>query len=113
PTSSRPRVINLGIIPVLAIVGTELHSRNAAVTAKRNALYRHTFRRFRQFYPHLVIWNIDTRSCRHNKIRSPALGLIKTFCICFCYFDAGEPFHMFLAEVTGDDGARWETVSVR
>src|SRR5205814_10504147 len=105
--------MNLRIIPVLAIVGTEFHPRDAAVAAERDAFNRHAFRRFRQFYPYLVIWNIDPRSRRHDKIRSPALAFIKTLRVRICYFDAREPFHMFLAEVTGDDGARRETVPVR
>src|SRR5437879_10990136 len=105
--------MDLRLIPTFAIIRTEFHSGNSTVAAESDAFDRKALRRISYPNPQLVIRNVDPRSRRDDEIWAPALRLVKTFRVRLGNFDAREPFHMFLAEITGDDGARRKPMPIR
>src|SRR5207237_3757448 len=109
----RSGIIDLRFIPTFAVVRTEFHSGNSTIAAESDTFDRNAFGRISYLNPRLVIRNVDTRSRRDDEIWAPALRLVKTFRIPLGNFDAREPFHMFLTEITRDDGAHRKAMSVR
>ena len=105
--------MDLRLIPTFAIIRTEFHSGNSTVAGESDAFDRKALRRISYPNPQLVIRNVDPRSRRDDEIWPPALCFVKTFRLRLGNFDAREPFHMFLAEITRHDGARGKPMSIR
>ena len=114
----RPRqvatgVVNVGIIPTFAVIETELDPRDPAVPAKGDAFYLDWSVELAQRKLSIVVGHVDARARWDNEIRAPALGFIESFRLATGHFDSRQPFHMFLAEISGHDHARGITMSMR
>src|SRR4029077_18517203 len=105
--------IDLRLVPTFAVVRTEFHPGNSAIAPESDAFDWNALRRISYLNPRLAIRNVDARSRRDNEIWPPALGLVKTFCVRLCYFDASKPFHMFFTEITRHDGTRRKPMAIR
>src|ERR1700730_17670705 len=60
-----------------------------------------------------MIVHIDSRSCRSDEVRAPALAFVKAFRVNVGDFDARQPFDVFLSEISWNDDAQRITVPIR
>src|SRR5204862_6199613 len=113
PGQFRSGIIELRFLPVFTVIDADFDPRYPAIAAERHAADRNSFRRYRAGESRFVVGLIEARARRHNEIRAPALFLVKADRAFIGHFDARDPFHMFLAEVTGNNDPRGKSVAVR
>src|SRR5262249_3244333 len=103
----RPRetcagVVDLGLPPRRAIVGADLHLRDAFVACEGDALDQ--YRPFDWQRP-IGPGRVKSRMDWDHKVWPPALLLVEPLAVVVDQLDTGQPFHMLLAEHPWGDQA--------